>query len=150
MKSLSLLQPWATLVMLGIKRCDLRDWKTRYRGRLAIHAGCKRSDAASALCRQKPYRSWLDDAGIRSYVDLPFQVLLGTVELVDCLDADELANDPDDGAVSLCSQGRWAWIFDDPRRFDRPIPFSGRPGIFNVPDEVIVSAECEALSGGLL
>jgi hypothetical protein len=38
MKSLSLTQPWATLVALGAKTIETRSWATRYRGPLAIHA----------------------------------------------------------------------------------------------------------------
>ena len=32
MKCLSLMQPWATLVILGVKRCETRRWRTDHRG----------------------------------------------------------------------------------------------------------------------
>jgi hypothetical protein len=38
MLGLTLTQPWATLVAVGAKRVDTRDWDTDYRGPLAIHA----------------------------------------------------------------------------------------------------------------
>jgi hypothetical protein len=38
MKALSLWQPWATLVALGVKKLETRSWSTTYRGPLAIHA----------------------------------------------------------------------------------------------------------------
>lgn len=41
MKALTLHQPWATLVALGIKTVETRSWYTPYRGPLAIHAGLK-------------------------------------------------------------------------------------------------------------
>lgn len=44
MKALTLHQPWATLVALGVKTIETRSWSTRYRGRLLIHAAAKRPD----------------------------------------------------------------------------------------------------------
>lgn len=39
MKVLTLHQPWASLVALGVKTIETRSWSTSYRGPLAIHAG---------------------------------------------------------------------------------------------------------------
>lgn len=38
MKALTLYQPWAQLVALGVKSIETRSWSTSYRGPLAIHA----------------------------------------------------------------------------------------------------------------
>lgn len=38
MKVISLLQPWASLVILGHKKIETRSWNTKYRGDLLIHA----------------------------------------------------------------------------------------------------------------
>jgi len=43
MKALSIRQPWASLIMAGIKPVENRTWKTNFRGRIWIHAG-KRYD----------------------------------------------------------------------------------------------------------
>ncbi len=41
MKCISLIQPWATLIIHGAKRFETRGWRTLYRGPLTIHAsGC--------------------------------------------------------------------------------------------------------------
>jgi len=40
-KALTLWQPWASLIALGIKFIETRSWSTKYRGPLAIHAGMK-------------------------------------------------------------------------------------------------------------
>lgn len=39
MKVLTLHQPWASLIALGIKTIETRSWSTQYWGPLAIHAG---------------------------------------------------------------------------------------------------------------
>jgi len=38
MKAISLLQPWATLVVTGVKTIETRSWGTKYRGPILIHA----------------------------------------------------------------------------------------------------------------
>lgn len=39
MKTLTLHQPWASLIAMGVKKIETRSWGTKYRGPLAIHAG---------------------------------------------------------------------------------------------------------------
>ena len=39
MKVLTVKQPWATLIVEGIKKYEFRSWKTKYRGEVLIHAG---------------------------------------------------------------------------------------------------------------
>ena len=41
MKALSINQPWAWLIVNGHKRIENRDWDTRFRGRIMVHAGKK-------------------------------------------------------------------------------------------------------------
>jgi hypothetical protein len=42
MKALSLHQPWASLIGLGVKTIETRSWSTKYRGPLAVHASLRR------------------------------------------------------------------------------------------------------------
>jgi hypothetical protein len=41
MKALSVRQPWAWLIVNGIKDIENRNWETKYTGRVYIHAGLK-------------------------------------------------------------------------------------------------------------
>lgn len=41
MKAITIWQPWASLVALGVKKYETRSWPTKYRGPIAIHAGMK-------------------------------------------------------------------------------------------------------------
>jgi activating signal cointegrator 1 len=85
MKCLSLLQPWATLVMIGAKTLETRRWTTTYRGRLGIHASQRYDSQQRGLLVQEPYRSVLLAAGYRPWKPLPLGAILGTVELVDII-----------------------------------------------------------------
>lgn len=55
MKTLSIRQPWAWLIVNGGKDIENRTWNLRYRGALLIHAGkgCTRREweTASLFCR---------------------------------------------------------------------------------------------------
>ena len=48
-KVLTLHQPWASLVALGVKTIETRSWSTQYRGPLAIHAAVKRPSQAQRV-----------------------------------------------------------------------------------------------------
>ena len=41
MKALSIRQPWAELIVAGLKDIENRTWRTDYRGPVLIHAGMK-------------------------------------------------------------------------------------------------------------
>lgn len=41
MKAITLWQPWASLVAVGVKTIETRSWSTSYRGPIAIHAGAR-------------------------------------------------------------------------------------------------------------
>ena len=81
MKALTLHQPWASLVAVGVKTIETRSWSTKYRGRLAIHAGARKPtmDAVYAPALAEGWR-WLEGAGL---VPLPLGAVVATCELVD-------------------------------------------------------------------
>jgi hypothetical protein len=93
-KCISLWQPWATLVVAGHKRIETRSWQTSYRGRLAIHAAKRWAADQIDLCGMQPFHRLLlphfEDTAARpgrrvAVEEIPHGVLLGTVELADCL-----------------------------------------------------------------
>jgi len=86
MRTISLWQPWATLVAIGAKRFETRSWRSDHFGPVAIHAtkgfgklGDGRPftvDDCAALCASEPFRSALAAAGIGGVDDLPFGKVL--------------------------------------------------------------------------
>jgi activating signal cointegrator 1 len=66
---LTLTQPYAALVALGAKTFETRDWGTRYRGTLLIHAGkglgpVRGKAGLIELCLSEPFRGVLLAAGL--------------------------------------------------------------------------------------
>ena len=112
MKTLSIKQPWASLIAHGIKDIENRTWKTNFRGRILIHA--------TANPAAEPYMIFSDEQIdviennmfeiIGSYYDN--SMIIGSVEIVDCVQ-----NDPSVWA----EQGVWNWKLANPILFDKPI-----------------------------
>ena len=56
--------------------------------------------------------------------------IIGTVDLIDCVPLDKVEGQP-------CANGRSYWILDIPEPLRRPVPPAGKPGLFEVPDELL-------------
>ena len=73
--------------------------------------------------------------------DLPRGALIGIVHLASVLPTIDDRNDNAAHAADrLCgdwSPGRFAWCRDDFRVFDRPIPWRGSQGLFDVPNDAV-------------
>lgn len=165
MKALTVMQPWASLIMLGAKRFETRSWKTNFLGTLLIHASKKLAPAALALCFQEPFKSALAPL-LHPYQpphtdepfyydcpwDLPLGFLLGTVQVSVCRTAEDVHADllvsAEEKAFGDYRPGRWAWELCEPRLFETPIPYKGRQGLWDVPYSHVEKALCDARTGG--
>ena len=135
MKVLTILQPWASLIVHGQKRRERRSWATAYRGPLAIHAGRRFRAAQRRLCGELPVQRLLVAAGIRSPSALPRGDIVGMVTLVDCIPASEPTEAPDP-ALGDERYGAYAWLLADPVRLAVPVPYLGQLGLRELPAEV--------------
>jgi activating signal cointegrator 1 len=142
MKAISLLQPWATLVAIGAKRVETRSWSTSYRGMLAIHASAGKQDYMS-IRMTEPYCSALYGQPV------PFGKIVAVCELIAVR---EIRFDPDkfvgwewrnkagrtrlhelteqERAFGDYRPGRWAWLLDNIKRLDQPVPAKGKLGLW--------------------
>ncbi len=83
MKAISIRQPWAWLILTQGKDIENRNWPTKFRGRIAIHAS-KTMDydgVAFAIERGVIFRC--------NPRELPRGGVVGTVEIVDCVIASD-------------------------------------------------------------
>jgi len=136
MKALSLRQPWATMIVTGMKAIENRKWKSNYRGSLLIHAS-KTWDFEGAKYILSVDRSLL---GFVDHDDHYKGGIIGKVEMVDCIervkvfDIDFYAlefEDPE--TITKWFFGPYGFIFKDPIEFHKPIEYKGQLGIFEVP-----------------
>lgn len=116
MKALSIQQPWAWLIVHGYKDVENRVWHSNYRGPLLIHAP-KKWD-------QKGYEFVIEkmDLWVPEKERHDFGALVGSVEMVDCVDDD----------TSAWFFGPWGYLFINPEVFEKPIAYRGQLGFFDV------------------
>lgn len=132
MRGLTVTQPWAQAIALGLKRYETRSWHTAYRGPLAIHAATNfpayaREFAATEL------------ANGRLPARFPTGAIVALCELVECHPARSVV--PSIGAVERLygdfSDRRFAWKLRLVREFlAAPVPARGMLGLWAVPDEL--------------
>jgi hypothetical protein len=116
MKALTIKQPWAWAIMFAGKDIENRSWLSRYRGELAIHAGARMHDYTKM---PRGVRAPDDD-------DLVFSEIIGTVELVDCVEKSR----------SKWFSGPRGLVFRNARPLEKPVPCTGALGLWNVPPEI--------------
>lgn len=80
MKTLSIKQPWASLIANGIKDIENRTRKTKFRGRIYIHSSSKGSPDFTFTHQQHEALSIVDTDNM----DMPYSAIIGEVDIVDC------------------------------------------------------------------
>jgi activating signal cointegrator 1 len=155
MKVISLLQPWASLVVLGHKKIETRSWDTKYRGPLLIHASAGKKDIYRQI--MVDFHQEFYHLNLPRYQDMPFGAIIGQANLVTTSILcppykDDVApfgiyyNDKgaafsdQELAFGDYSPGRYGWLLSDPVQFAQPIPAKGSLGLweFDMPDHVHV------------
>ena len=133
MKSLSLLQPWASLVVMGHKTVETRSWSTPYRGQLLIHASLGKS--GSEFCLQQPFKKF-----IPNFNALPFGAIIGEVTLTKILPVDQFFKSHADmnkltleeKAFGDYSAGRFGWLLENAFAYEHPIFCRGHLKLWEV------------------
>ena len=122
---LSIRQPWASLILAGIKPVEVRSWDTPFKGRFWVHAshGLDARDWSEFI--SFPARLF---SGLPQPRDLPRGAVLGSVELVDCLDCHdaELRRLLGETAWDRWARDGYNWLLRDPQVLAEPIPCGGR------------------------
>lgn len=157
---LSLLQPWASLAVMGAKKIETRTFNTPFRGELYIHAslGKKYGDqklSCRELCYQDPFKRFID--GGQSYDKLPFGQIIGKVNLIETATSEQMNmffhdwKHPTESFASNSlikaynglnidsvieekfgdySPNRFGWLLSHPEPIE-PIPAKGKLGFWN-------------------
>lgn len=139
MKVLTLTQPWATLIALGLKQIETRSWKTNYRGILAIHAAKGFPGWAKNVADEDFFReiNLLLGPGVPSEY-LPVGKILCVCALTDVKRTEDIV-DQDFYNTPEAKYGdynpfRYGWILNNRVTLDTPVPAKGKLGIWNFPE----------------
>ncbi|QGN24630.1 ASCH domain-containing protein [Elizabethkingia anophelis] len=126
-KALSIKQPFASLITLGIKPIENRTWRTNFRGRIYIHASSPRKfDIALTDDQTRGALPVLEKA---FKGELPFGAIIGEVDIVDCVINHpsiwaEKSEGTFIGKTFYHKEGTkpiWNWVLANPVMYDEPI-----------------------------
>lgn len=121
MKTLSIRQPWADLIIQGRKTLELRTWTVKYRGPLAIHA-------SQTVEREACLAHGLDPDQVTA------GAVVGVVDLAEIVELDAAsyaARRSEHLASAPWGGGQlYGWRLANPRPLPEPLPLRGRMGIF--------------------
>lgn len=128
MKVLSIKEPFASLIMMGVKHIETRSFKTNYRGELYIHA----SLGTHKITSESRILNLIDMNNLNN------GFIISKCNIVDCICMDEefienvKKNNPDEYICGDYSVGRYAWILSDVEVLKKRIPAKGKLGIWNL------------------
>lgn len=120
MKAISIIQPFASLIVTGIKPIENRTWKTNIRERVFIHSS--KSTIHQHVSGVLDFEQ-LKDLGYQAYKkgisgqllnihNWPLGAIIGEVTIVDCVQ-----NHHSVWAEENC----WNWVLEDPVMYEKPI-----------------------------
>ncbi|MGJ1321480.1 ASCH domain-containing protein [Sphingobacterium faecium] len=135
MKALSIKQPWASLIAYGIKDIENRTWKTKFRGRIYIHASGKPSfnNLTLGLSHDQIDYVFLKTEFPLLTKDIFYykSAIIGEVDIVDCVinhesiwaEKTETYRCPDSG-LEIIQRGTpkiYNWVLSNAVIYDEPI-----------------------------
>lgn len=123
MKALTIKEPWASLIIEEYKKYEFRSWKTKYRGKILIHAGL--GIEKDMMERFKDYN-----------IDINPGYIIGEATITDCILVDEEFN-CELRCIDSVVYGRsnhtetYAWKLENVVKYEKPIPCKGKLGLWN-------------------
>lgn len=115
MKTLSIRQPWASIICAGIKDVENRTWKTNYRGKLLIHSSSYKCPKGVANLLPLEMGNTLLNEDLYGNIDLndfPSSSIIGYVDLSDCVEGEYDSIWAEKDSVKFVMKN--AYMFDEP------------------------------------
>lgn len=126
---LSMHQPWASLLVKGIKRVEGRSWYTPHRGRLWIAAAGKRPTPQEIAQVEAMYRQIYRKIP-QFPKEYPTGCLLGCVHMTDCLSQDQFKEEYPQ--ISEESASPFVFICSNPQELIVKFPMKGKHKIWKL------------------
>lgn len=143
---ITLWQPWATLLALGIKQNETRPRAANYAPEdpVLIHAACAKDAGWRRACDLKTsvYHRCLDMAGIGSYNELPFGAIVGEFKVQEFVtshggyvrNSAYIGNDSVVSGIEFLlgdyEKGRSIWLGTDHRQLAESVPYKNGQGYY--------------------
>lgn len=129
MKVITLIQPWATLIILEEKQIETRSWPTNIRGTIGIHAG-KKID--KKVFDDPVYKEVFAQHNITPQ-NIITSAIIGTCEIVDVQKTESLISNISNKEVIFgdYSPNRYGWILSNINPIEPIKNIKGMLGFWN-------------------
>jgi hypothetical protein len=159
MKTITIKQPWASLIIDGAKDIENRSWQTKFRGRVLVHAAAKNAGNYFDLLnanQKNYYMGYRVKKGYSPIKDLFLNngCIIGSIEIVDCvINHESVWADKSEGVIAGNTFYHkekdkliWNWVLANPIKFPEPIATKGKLSFWDYPN---ILAEPEKKDGEL-
>lgn len=134
LKTISLWQPWASLLVGGYKKHETRSWATSHHGWMAIHAAKYNGKEVKRACLGSEFQRCLLQMGYTCLAELPKGAIVGFAFLDKCYRVEDVAKSLSghDRLFGNYAPGRFAWHFPLSHKLETPILMRGQQGMFTI------------------
>jgi activating signal cointegrator 1 len=148
-KVLTLWEPWASLLVFGSKKIETRPKPTSWtseKGVYLIHSAKKWSKEQNAICRKEPFKTEISNMPACGVIGEEFALgyIIGSIEVIECKPIWEVNSGialigPDNKDILITGnelefgdyrEGRYAWICQNPKILETPIPYKNGQGYY--------------------
>lgn len=137
-------QPWASLLVYGLKRIEGRGWPTEHTGRLWIHSTSKQATSQEIEEMETFYGHIHEQEGTNITPNVPqnypTSVLIGCVDVVACYSADDMESWhtlPETLKQEIGSP--YCFLCENPKRLVIPQQMRGHPKLWLLPSKTAIS-----------
>lgn len=141
-RAITIWEPYASCLAQNIKKIETRNWKTKYRGLLLIHAASRRLSTP-----EKNLQAKLRELSIEPKLHPGCIIAKGV--LTNCIEiTSKMIEAENKLEISLGNwyKGYFAWILEDIQQI-KPIPTQGKQRLW-IPDNNIIQASLENIHTG--
>jgi len=132
---LSMHQPWASLLVLGIKRFEGRGWASSYRGPLWIASTARETNEEEIKELEAEYQTvYGKDVKVPFPALYPRSALLGRVQLVEVLSQPQFQRYRADHSESENSISMFVFICSQPHLLPLPLSITGQHKLWKLPE----------------
>lgn len=171
MKVLSLMQPWASLMVLGAKRIETRSWKPKdpkiidsiTNNGLLIHASKKWDRELINLSEQPPFwnymkKYWPEDEDYTPFSKMPLGAIIGKVNFMQAATTNNFVsiskditkhgwaaeiNWDEELRFGNYSPNRYGWLTRNAVEFETPIKCKGSLNLWDCPEDILQQLQLE-------
>lgn len=130
MRAITIQQPFATLIVLGIKKFETRRFEPHFTGTMLIHAAQIRDRCLETYVRHPHIFDLIKQAGVDPH-SLPKGAIIGAVNVKSSQPTQNMKPDHVQSATGFWGKGNYAWQLEDPVSI-KPVRMPGRPDIWEI------------------